>query len=292
MDKEFLFNYSGKPVHKGDVIINKYGVDTGWVVVAYLGTNKKSTRYVSVTHPDLGDAETSYAVIHNSKKYTGRKGKEAVRSLVYAAGQKIERRDGSCSGIIYLGEAPMRGKQRYVSVEFPNGVEAEVALGHIRSRPQRGSRRKSHPNVGYIRAYCGTIVRVSPEDHALVSQYNIHRDPRGVFLYGDGKGGVYKLANLIMSQYDKNLTGWVVSPEDGDHSNLRRENLIKETRTDMLVRFGACVDKESNTGEKYIHKTKQGTYHVRVIGTYLGTYGTIEEAIQVRDDYLNNQAGW
>ena len=65
-------------------------------------------------------------------------------------------------------------------------------------------------------------------------------------------------------------------------SDNRIENLRLVTRSQNG--FNRRVHKQSRTGERYIHTcSKTGRFIVRISGKSYGTYGTLEEAIAVRD---------
>lgn len=65
-------------------------------------------------------------------------------------------------------------------------------------------------------------------------------------------------------------------------SDNRIENLRLVTRSQNG--FNIRVPKQSRTGERYIHTcSKTGRFIVRISGKSCGTYGTLEEAIAVRD---------
>lgn len=119
-------------------------------------------------------------------------------------------------------------------------------------------------------------VMIDTEDLELVSKVRSWWLSEG-YAMGRDKGGTIGMHRLI----NNTPKGLVTDHIDDDKLNNRRHNLCSTT-------YRGNADKNTNKG---IQKTKSGRYRVRVgIGGYgikhIGVFGTKEEAIQAREDFL------
>lgn len=81
------------------------------------------------------------------------------------------------------------------------------------------------------------------------------------------------------------MTGEVVEMIDGDYFNLRSANLRKMSRSELQRRVHEQLS--AKNPRRYIRPDKDGRYSVLIprVG-YIGRRDTIEEAMQLRDEFL------
>lgn len=100
----------------------------------------------------------------------------------------------------------------------------------------------------------------------------------------------YQMHRMIMN------VGWkdpiLVDHKDGDHTNNQRSNLRKANRFQNQQNRKT---NEGNTLPKGIRLLPSGKYNVRVQSygkrTVVGTYDTLEQALDARNDYAKREHG-
>lgn len=106
----------------------------------------------------------------------------------------------------------------------------------------------------------------------------------GYYLLSYGGNHVLAHRAVYILTYGAIKTGYVIDHIDRNPSNNLIENLREVTQ--KVNSNNSKVRIDNNTGERYIKVNTNGTYSVRVKRVTLGTFKTLQEAVDIRDNYL------